>query len=260
MLYVRSDIPQRRRHELEKLVDCSESGLEIIIFEIITDSKERWMYVTGYKPPDIKTSLFINTFSLMCDLILKESHNVIVLGDYNFNFMSDNELKDLCISVDIHNLVSTPTCYNSHSDTLVDVCLVSKPFRFKTTLNLDCWLNDFHNFICVTTKLSLPKRQPRIIQYRSYKNFIEELFVTHLCILSQIMMHYNHNVDVCVETFITYLCGIIDKHAPMKTKKVYQNNVRYMNSELRKLNYQRNMMRNIKNKHPCPENFERYRV
>ena len=63
------------------------------------------------------------------------------------------------------------------------------------------------------------------------------------------MMHYNHNVDVFVETFITYLCGIIDKHAPMKTKKVNQNNVPYMNSELRKLNYQRNMMRNIKNKH-----------
>ena len=260
MLYVRSDIPQRRRHDLEKLVDCSESGLEIIIIEIITDSKERWMYVMGYKPPDIKTSLFVNTFSLMCDLILKESNNVIVLGDYNCNFMSDNELKDLCISFDIHNLVNTPTCYKIHSGTLVDVCLVSKPFRFKTTLNLDCWLSDFHNFICVTTKLSLPKRQPRIIQYRSYKNFVEELFVTDLCILSQIMMHYNHNVDVCVETFITYLCGIIDKHAPMKTKKVYQNNVPYMNSELRKLNYKRNMMRNIKNKHPCPENFERYRV
>ena len=60
--------------------------------------------------------------------------------------------------------------------------------------------------------------------------------------------------------FFTYLCGIIDKHAPMKTKKVYQNDVPYMNSELRKLNHQRNMMRNIKNKHPCPENFERYRV
>ena len=60
MLYVRSDIPQRRRHDLEKLVDCSESSLEIIIIEIITDSKERWMYVMGYKPPDIKTSLFVD--------------------------------------------------------------------------------------------------------------------------------------------------------------------------------------------------------
>ena len=159
--------------------------------------------------------------------------------------MYDNELKDLCISLDIHNLVSTPTFYKSNSGTLVDVCLVSKPFRFKTTLNQDCCLSDFQNFICVTTKLSLSKRQPRIIQYRSYKNFVEELFVIDLCILSQTMMHYSHNDDVCVETLITYSCGIIDKHAPMKTKKVCQNNVPYINSELRKLNYQRNMMKNL---------------
>ena len=131
---------------------------------MITDSKGRWMYVMGYKPPDIKTSLFVNTFSLMCDLILKESNYVIVLGDYNCNFMSDNELKDLCISFDIHNLVNTPTCYQSHSGTSVDVCLVSKPFRFKATLNLDCWLSDFHNLICVTTKLSLPKQSGRSLK------------------------------------------------------------------------------------------------
>ena len=33
-----------------------------------------------------------------------------------------------------------------------------------------------------------------------------------------------------------------------------------MNSEWRKMMYKRNMMRNIKNKHPCPENYEWYRI
>ena len=115
-----------------------------------------------------------------------------VIFSWKCNFMYDNELKDLGISLDIHNLVSTPTFYKSDSGTLVDVCLVSKLFRFKTTLNLDCCLSDFQNFICVTTKLSLSKRQPIIIQYRSYKNFVEELFVIDLCILSQTMMHYSY--------------------------------------------------------------------
>ena len=110
MLYGRSDIPQRRRHHLEKLVDSSESRLEIIIMEIIKYPKERWIYVMCYRL-DIKTSLLSNTFSLLYDLILKESNDVIVLGDYNCNFMSDNELKDLYISFDTHILVSAPTCY-----------------------------------------------------------------------------------------------------------------------------------------------------
>ena len=106
MWYVEYDIPQRRWHDLQKLVYCSQSGLETIIIEMIMDSKERWMYVMSYKPTNIKTSLFVNTFSLMCDLILQESNNVIVFGDYNCNFMYNNELKDLCISFDIHNIVT----------------------------------------------------------------------------------------------------------------------------------------------------------
>ena len=228
MMYYRSDFPQRRRYDLEKVLDCGESGLEIIIIETVMDNKEWWVYVMGYKPPDV----FIDAFSLMCDLILKESNNVVVPGDYNCNFMSDNALKDICISFDIHNLVSAPTCHKTSVGTLVDICLVSKPLRFKTTLNLDYWLSDFHHFICVTTKLYFPKRSPRIIQYRWYKYNV--LLINELLILSQTMMFCNHSVDICIEFFIIHLIDSIDKHAPMKFKTVRQNNVSYVNSELRK--------------------------
>ena len=204
--------------------------------------------------------LCLLTHLAWCDLILKESNNVIVLGDYNCIFMSDNALKDICISFDMHNLVSAPTCHKTSVGTLVDVCRVSKPLRFKTTLNLDCWLSDYHNFICVTIKLYFPKRSTRVIQYRSYKNVVDELCINDPLVLSQTMMFCNHNVDICIKFFITHLIDIIDKHAPMKFKTVRQNNVPYMNSWLRKLNYQRNMMRNIKNKHPCPENGKEYYV
>ena len=46
---------------------------------------------------------------------------------------------------------------------------------------------------------------------------------------------------------------IVNYHAPWKTKTIRKNNVPYMNSEWRKM-YKRNMMRNIKNKHPYPDN------
>ena len=42
--------------------------------------------------------------------------------------------------------------------------------------------------------------------------------------------------------------------------KRYARAMCHIYSEFRILNYPRNMMRNIKNQHPCPENFERYRV
>ena len=217
-----------------------------MIIETTMNTKERWIYVVGYKPPNVKSSVFIDTFCLMCDLILNESNNVMILGDYNCDFMSDNALKDLCISYDIHNLVSAPTCHKSSMGTLIDVCLVSKPLRFKTTFNFDCWLSDFHNFICITTKLSFPKRPPRVIQYRSYKNFVDELFISDLFILSHTMMYCDYDINMCIDFFVTHLNFIIDKHAPLKYKKVRQNNVPYMNSELRKLNYQRNIVKECK--------------
>ena len=125
MMYFRSDIPQRRRYDLEKFIDSGESGLEIMIIEAVMNNKERWVYVMGYKPPDVRRSVFIDAFSLICDLILQESNNVIVLGDYNCNFMSDNALKDICISFGMHNLVNAPTCHKTSAGTLVDICLVS---------------------------------------------------------------------------------------------------------------------------------------
>ena len=126
--------------------------------------------------------------------------------------MTDNVLKDLCIAYDIQNLVSATTCHKSSVGTLIDVCFVSKPLRFKTTLNLDCWLCDFHNFICITTKLSFPKRPTSVIQYRSYKHFVDELFISDLFILSHAMMYGDHDIDMCIDFFVIHLNYIIDKH------------------------------------------------
>ena len=63
MVFFRSDFPQRRRHDLEKIIDCRESGLELVIIETTMNNKERWIYVVGYKPPNVKSSVFIDTYS-----------------------------------------------------------------------------------------------------------------------------------------------------------------------------------------------------
>ena len=49
MMYFRSDIPQWRRHDLEKVFNCHESGLELIIET--TTNNNCWIDVVGYKPP-----------------------------------------------------------------------------------------------------------------------------------------------------------------------------------------------------------------
>ena len=61
MYYIRSDIPHRRRDDLEQAID-SQLGLELVIMELMVNHKDKWLYVLGYKPPDIKKSVFENAF------------------------------------------------------------------------------------------------------------------------------------------------------------------------------------------------------
>ena len=170
-LYARSDIPHRRRHDLENIIDKFTSGLEIIIIVATVRTKERWIYVVGYKPPGIKDMTFYDVFSTLCDLILQESTNIVILGDNNCDFMADSPLKDMCKTFDLQNLVTEPTCFKNKNGSLIDLCLVSNPTRFKKALNLDCWFSDWHNFIWITTKLFTPHQKPNVITYRSFKKF-----------------------------------------------------------------------------------------
>ena len=204
-------------------------------------------------------SKFEDTFVLLCDVVIKETANVVILGDFNCDQLKNDSLSTICDSFDIHNLVSSPTCFKNPEGTLIDVCLVTKPLRFKNTLNIDCWLSDFHNFICVTTKLQSPKTAPNVIQYRSMKNFDKEHYVSDLYSLSDAMPCNVLDVNLCTRTLCEHLTNVIESHAPIKTKTIRNRGVPYMNSELRKLQYQRNMARNAKNKHPSRDNHEKYR-
>ena len=183
----------------------------------------------------------------------------MLLGDYNCDFLVDNTLHDICNSYDISNLVTSATCYKSDKGTLLDLCIVSKPFRFRNTLNLDCWLGDFHNFICITAKVNVPKRLPKIIRYRSFKHFNEQHFNVDLYALSYVISQCVMDTNACTRYFCELLRNIVDMHAPIKTKTIRHNNVPYMNSELRKWQYKRNMLRNVNNKNPNKQNYDLYR-
>ena len=61
-----------------KIIDCGQPDLEIMIIETLMNNKERWIYVMGYKPPDMKLCVFIDDFSLMCDLILKGCNHIML--------------------------------------------------------------------------------------------------------------------------------------------------------------------------------------
>ena len=258
MLYIRSDIPHYRRGDLEGNIDKA-NGVECVIVECTIRKCEKWIFVAGYKPPRISDVIFKGVFDVLCDVVLQETENIVILADFNLNHICGGTLDRLCNEFSLYNLVKSPTCDKGKNPTLIDVILVSKPRRFTGELNSPCWLSDHHNFICVSTKLCLPPELPKKIYYRSMRNFNDEGYARDLCKLRLPFLFDGRNVSSTVREFSADLCDIIDKHAPLKHKTIQNNQVVYMNSVWRKANHKRNMMRNIKDKYPSKENFEQYR-
>ena len=56
------------------------------------------------------------------------------------------------------NLIEQPTCFKGGKPTLVTVVLVNKPKCFPGVYKTDLGTSEFHNCICVSSKMFAPSR------------------------------------------------------------------------------------------------------
>ena len=118
----------------------------------------------------------IELLSRSCDAFVSKNFATLIFGDLNCNMMLDSSLDDLCDVYGLSNLVKNPTCFTS-TPSLLDVFLTEKPKSFAGILNCDVGISDFHNIVCVATRINAPNANKRQIIYRSLKDFNEELFI-----------------------------------------------------------------------------------
>ena len=90
MLYVRSNIPHRRRIDLEPEL-IKFCGTEMMIIETRLYKTEKWFIVVLYKPPKVNDKRFELLFSDLRNALQSESSLWFVMGDTNFHMNSDNK-------------------------------------------------------------------------------------------------------------------------------------------------------------------------
>ena len=71
LLYISSDIPHRRRCDLEPNGQISHV-IEIMVIEAILYKMEMWLLVIIYKPPKVTNSSFENTLTEICRSLEKK--------------------------------------------------------------------------------------------------------------------------------------------------------------------------------------------
>ena len=120
---------------------------------------------------------------------------------------------------------------------------------------MEVGISDCHKMVVTCIRAHVSRLKPKNITYRSLKSLDEKSFLTDL---QQSLTHFsiqnqtNSSYDSLLDIFVSCL----DKHAPLKTKKVRGNQSSFMSKSLRKAIMTRSALRNkyIKNKTPFNRN------
>ena len=125
-------------------------------------------------------------------------------------------------------------------------------YCFQKTKVTETVLRDFHKLINTFLGSHFSPLKPNTIYYRNYKKFneqklLEDVKNAKFCFNSD---DPNDNYELITDLF----SEIVNKHAPLKKKFFRDNQVPFINKELRKVIYDRSRLRNRFCKTPTEEN------
>ena len=107
------------------------------------------------------------------DLLSANYDKIFLTGDFNAE-PHDHFLMDFCDVYNPKNLIKVPTRFkNPERPTSIDVMLTNSYRSFQNSCAIETGLSDFHKMIVTILKTYFQKKEPKIIQYRDYKNFSE---------------------------------------------------------------------------------------
>ena len=122
------------------------------------------------------------------------------------------------------------------------------------TVALESGLSDSHKLVSVL-KSYFKKEDPKVIYYRDYKHFDNEMFSNELenelKKIGSLTLNYDIFKNVCMDA--------INKHAPLKRKYIRANHAEYMDKELSQAIMKRSKLRSDYLKHRSDENRLAYK-
>ena len=163
-------------------------------------------------------------------------------------------LSDLFNSFSLKNIITGKACFKKTTGTSIYILLTNRPRSFLKTGIFETGLSDHHKLILSFFRSYFSRIPPKTIQYRKYKTFKESPFLYEL---DQELLKgdmYKNNRDM-FSTFTETFRRVLDKHAPLKTKRVRGNQSPFMTKELSKAVMNKSKTRNKYLKWPSRENF-----
>ena len=178
----------------------------------------------------------------ICNWASLKSNHVVVIGDLNLDrkkiMRPDKSEGKLLLDLEVEQgfdcLITKPTRTEKRgkiiTESLLDVLLSNRPELFQYSGNYHPCLSD-HVLIYVALKQKINMNKPKIINFRSFKNFDSELFTRHLDMAPWHIIQLFDEVDDQVHVWNLIMNDVLNDLAPVKKMRVCDKDVPYMTPE-----------------------------
>ena len=126
-MFIKDGVEWKRRHDMD------HENLECIWIEVHIKNSKSILVAVYYRPPEGSTYLSANFNESIREALYKcvqESKEVIILGDFNVNYLKGNENKDFKALFRLHGfnqLIKQATRISKDMSTLIDIILSNNP-------------------------------------------------------------------------------------------------------------------------------------
>ena len=261
LAYIRNDLSAYRRLKLES------SNIESICLDVKGSNNSRFIVCGCYRSPTkCKESDFIASLSTAAENMYNTRRELLLLGDFNMDMYEnrdegrfpDTRLVDFCNRFCLSNRIDNPTRVTKTSKSLIDVLLTSHAERYATSGSLHLGLSD-HDLIFTVRKNKNSRPKPRLIEFRSMKNFKLPDFLADLKRVPWSSAYTFDNADDVWAHWRALFKDVLDQHVPLKKKWIRGDQLPWISPDLLREISHRNKLFKRHKRNPTSTSWDDYK-
>ncbi|CAB4016740.1 Hypothetical predicted protein [Paramuricea clavata] len=202
------------------------------------------------------------SFLAKCD---NEDKELILIGDLNCDVSKTIldphtcKLQFLCSLYQIDQLIKESTRLTPKSATLIDLILKNRPENISRSGVIHLGISD-HSLVYAVRKFTLPKGRQKIRQVRNFKNFVENDFIRDVSQLPWEMVYQVGDPNLCWQVWKSLLLDALNRHAPLRHKRIRNNPVPWINPQIKELMRKRDYHKKKAIKYDPESQWELYKT
>ena len=228
--------------------DIPASDLELLCIEITPPKAKPYIIISGYRPPPDTVETF-NKLEHIFQLLELEGKEIVLLGDTNCDFNICNgtcksmiaslpnnikHLMDLYKSFGLRELIGKPTRETIDTSTLIDHIAVNNDRNIIESGVLNLGFSDHYLVYAITKFRGNIFNDHKYIKTRQMKNFNQDILLRDLANINWHQVLYSsQNINEVVIKWTKLIALIIEKHAPLRERRVSDKFTPWLTSDIK---------------------------